>query len=376
MKFGSGRWLFLGAVLAVAQTQAMMVRIRNIARPLGARQNQLSAVGLVVGLDGTGDSNYTGFSDQALSNLLSNYGINDPASSLRTKNVAVVMVTCQLDPFLKNGDKADVVVSSMGDATSLAGGVLVQTPLKAADGKVYAVAQGPVSVGGKLYGKIGSLLSRGPMTTGRIPNGAIVEQAVPATVVGEDDRIDYALQIPDYTTAARMAMAINETFAQLKPAYANVAQAKDASTVEVTVPQEFRHNVVDFMAAVEQVQFNIEEVSNKVVVNERTGTVVMGMNVAIDTVAVAHGNLNVNIQVTNQVSQPNYFQPGSSALFYNNENIHVKGAGGNLVALPETATIADLVAALNVIGATPADLISILQAINAAGALHGDLEIM
>ena len=173
-----------------------------------------------------------------------------------------------------------------------------------------------------------------------------------------------------------MAMAINDTFKKLKPDYAQVASAKDAKTVEVEIPADFRDYPVEFMAAVEQVEFNIEEVADKVVVNERTGTVVMGFKVSIDTCAVSHGGLNVNVKVANQVSQPAWFQPGASALFYNNQNIDVRGGGSNVVTLPETATVADLVSALNAIGASSRDLITILQAIKEAGALHGDLEIL
>jgi flagellar P-ring protein precursor FlgI len=369
-------FLIVSCLLLAGPLAASPVRVRNVARPLGQRENQLTGLSLVMGLSGTGDSRNTVFTNQALSNMLGTYGINDAAEVIKTKNVAAVMVTANMGPYLKEGDKIDVQVSSLGDATSLAGGILIQTPLKGANGKVYAVAQGAISVGGQLGGKVGSLLAHGPTTTGRVPNGAMIEQEIPATVVNEESKIRYALQTPDYSTCARMAMAINEEFKKLKPDYSDIAQAKDASIVEVTIPDEFLHNQVEFMAAVEQVSFNVEEVSNKVVVNERTGTVVMGMDATIDTVAVAHGNLNVNIQVTDQFSQPAWFQPGSSALYFENKNLHVQGGGGNLVALPESATVADLVSALNLIGATPRDLITILQSIKAAGALHADLEIL
>jgi flagellar P-ring protein precursor FlgI len=370
------RLLAFALALMSVSLEAAMIQVRNAARPLGQRENQISAIGLVAGLNGSGDTRNTAFTQQALSNLLGTYGINDAAAAIKSRNVAVVMITANIGAYLKEGDRVDVVISSMGDATSLAGGVLVQTPLKGADGKVYAVAQGPVSVGGQLGGRVGSLLTAGPTTTGRIPGGALVEAEIPATVVGENDIIRYALQLPDYTTSARMAMAINETFAQLKPEFSAIAAAKDASVVEVQIPQEYRQNPVEFMAAVEQVNFNVEERSNKVVVNERTGTVVMGMKVALDTIAVAHGNLNVNIQVTSRVNEPPFFSPGTSALYFNHTNLKVEGGGGNLVTLPESATIADLVTALNLIGATPRDVISILQAVKAAGALHADLEIM
>ncbi len=369
--------LFLICFFVAAQVSAGIMQLRNVARPLGQRDNQLSGLGLVVGLNGTGDTRQTAFTQQALANLLANYGIANPGEAIRSRNVAAVLVQGQLKPYLKNGDKLDVLVSSLGDATSLAGGTLIQTPLKGANGNVYAAAQGAVSVGEQMGGSVGSLISaRGYKTAGRVPNGALVENEVPSTVIAEDNRIQYVLSTPDYSSAARMALAINAEFAKIKPEYNSIAVAKDASLVEVDVPIDFREYPVEFMAAIEQVEFEIEERANKVVVNERTGTVVIGFKVSIDTVAVAHGNLNVNIKVSNQVSQPAWYQPGASALFFNNQNIDVRGGGGSLVTLPESATVGDLVSALNAIGASPRDLVSILQAIKAAGALHGELEIM
>ncbi|MGH7442661.1 MAG: flagellar basal body P-ring protein FlgI [bacterium] len=363
-------------LLLTLQLRAGIVEVRNVARPVGARDNQLSGLGIVAGLGGTGDTQLTVFTQQALLNLLASYGLNS-ASNLQSRNVAVVMVTATLAPYLKNGDHMDVLVSSVGDCTSLAGGTLMQVPLKGADGKTYAVAQGAVSIGEQMGGRLGGLISaRGYSTAGRIPDGALIENEVPSTVVDDDYTIEYALKIPDMSSAARMTMAINQTFANLDPRYADIASAKDAGTVEVQIPADFRQYPVEFMAAVGQVQFNIEEQADRVVVDERTGTVVIGFKVGIDTCAIAHGNLNVNVRTTDEMSQPAWFQPGASALYFHNRNINVKGGGGNLVAIPETATVQDLVAALNAIGATPRDLISILQAIKAAGALHGDLVIM
>jgi flagellar P-ring protein precursor FlgI len=369
-------FLVLAALCMASALSAGVMQIRDVARLAGQRDNQLQSIGLVVGLAGTGDTQQTAFTQQALANWLSNMGLSADAT-IKSRNVAVVLVSAQLKPFMKNGDKMDVLVSSMGDATSLAGGTLVQVPLKGADGKVYAVAQGAVSVGDQMGGRLGALISSaGYKTAGRVPSGALIENEVPATVVGDDNRIEYVLRSPDLSSAARMAMAINDTFVKLKPDYAGIATAKDAKTVDVEIPADFRDYPVEFMAAVEQIEFNPEEMGDKVVVNERTGTVVIGFKVAIDTCAVAHGNLNVNVRTTNQVSQPAWFQPGASALYYNNQNINVKGGGGNLVALPESATVQDLVSALNAVGASPRDLIAILQAIKEAGALHGDLEIL
>lgn len=363
-------------LLAGVQATAGIVQVRNVTRPLGQRDNQLSGVGLVVGLAGSGDSRQTLFSQQALANLLSNMGLASD-DSIKSRNVAAVLVTAQLKPYMKNGDKLDVVVSSMGDASSLASGTLIQTPLKGADGKVYAVAQGSVSVGELMGGRVGSLISaKAYKTAGRVPGGAIIENEVPATVVRDDYRIEYVLRTPDMSSSARMAMAINESFGAMKQDYRTIASAKDAKTVEVEIPVDFRDYPVEFMAAVEQVEFNVEERSDKVVINERTGTVVIGFKVAIDTCAVSHGSLNVNVKSVNQVSQPAWFQPGASALFYNNQNIDVRGGGANLVTLPESASVQDLVSALNAIGASPRDLIAILQAIKEAGALHGELEIL
>jgi flagellar P-ring protein precursor FlgI len=369
--------IILAVFLALASaSQAARMHIRDVARPIGERDNQLTGVGLVVGLNGTGDSGNSSFTQQAMINLLQNFGIANPETAIRTKNAAAVMVQAKLGPYLKDGDKLDVLVSSLGDASSLAGGTLVQVPLKAANGQVYAVAQGAISVGEQLGGRVGSLLAAKGRTTGRVPSGAIVENEVPATVVGDENVIRYVLQSPDYTSAARMSMAINETFAQIKPEYGDSAKAKDAAVVEVRIPVDFAEYPADFMAALEQVEFDVEEKANRVVVNERTGTVVMGMKVRIDTVAVAHGNLSVNVMTSSQISQPAWFAPGESALYFSNSNTSVKGGGNSLIALPESASVADLVTALNTIGASSRDLISILQAIKAAGGLHAELEIL
>jgi len=366
----------LGLLLLTAPLAAGVMQVRNVARLAGQRENQLQGIGLVVGLGGTGDTQDSVYSQQALSNLLNNMGLAAD-NTVKAHNVAIVLVTANLKALAKNGDRVDVLVSSMGDATSLAGGTLVQVPLKGADGKVYAVAQGPLSVGDQMGGKLGSLISaRSYKTAGRVPGGALIENEVPATVIGEDNRLQYVLEQPDLTNAARMAMAINTEFGKMKNEYSTIASAKDAKTVDVEIPADFRDYPVEFMAALEQVDFNVEETANRVVINERTGTVVIGFKVAIDTCAVAHGNINVNVKTTNQTSQPAWFSPGASALYYNNQNIEVKGGGSTLVALPETATVQDLVAALNAVGASPRDLIAILQAIKEAGALHGELEIL
>jgi flagellar P-ring protein FlgI len=374
--------IFIAAVLllsiAAATLFALEREVRNIARFKGVRDNQLTGFGLVVGLKGSGDTKTTVFTGQAIANMLKRFGVADPAGQIKTRNVAAVMVTANLPPFAKKGDKIDVLVSSMGDAKSLDGGVLLQTVLKGLDEQVYSAAQGSVSTGGS-DGTANNLSSlRNRQTVGRVPGGGLVEREVPVTFVDDKNNIYLQLSIPDFTTAYRVTDVINSQFwakdagGQDKP----IANAIDAGTIKIAVPYDFQNNCVEFAAAVEGLPVEIEERSEKIVVNERTGTVVMGADVTIDTCAVAHGSFNVNINVTKQISQPNPFLPGASAMVYEDSNIKVEGGGKQVVTLPQGANVSDLVSALNVLGASPKDIISILQAIRAANALHADIEIM
>ncbi len=349
---------------------AAELRVRNVARFKGVRDNQLTGFGLVVGLKGTGDRNTTVFTTQAIVNMLKRFGIADAANQITVRNVAAVMVTANLPAFAKKGDKLDVVVSSMGDAQSLNGGVLLVTTMKGLDDSIYVSAQGPVSTGegGMAVNSIIALKSR--QTTGRVPSGGLVEKEVPVTFVDEKNNMILIMNIPDFTSSDRITYAINSQF------WGTIASAVDAGTIKIAVPFDFQNNYVEFAAAVEGLYVEMEEVANKVVVNERTGTVVMGSDVAIDTCAVSHGNFNVNIAVTKQISQPNSFVPGASAMVYEDSNIKVEGAGNQLVTLPMGANVQDLVNALNVLGATPMDIISIIQAIKAANALHAEVSIM
>jgi flagellar P-ring protein precursor FlgI len=344
--------------------------IRNVARFKGVRDNQITGFGLVVGLKGTGDRTTSVFTSQAIVNMLKRYGVADAVSQMTTRNVAAVMVTANLEAFAKKGSKLDVVVSSMGDAQSLDGGVLLQTTLKGLDDNVYVVAQGPVSTGdsGSAMSSIVAMNKRA--TTGRVPNGGLVEKEVPVTIMDDRNNMFLLLDIPDFTSADRIMYAINTQF------WGKIAAADDAGTVKIHVPFDFQNDVVSFAAAVEGLYVEIEEKSNKIVVNERTGTVVMGGDVTIDNVAVAHGNYNVNIAVSKQLSQPNPFVPGASAMEYEDSSIKVEGGGNQLVTMPEGANVQDLVNALNVLGASPKDIISIIQALKAADAIHADLEIM
>lgn len=358
----------------LGQAEPTLARVKDVARVIGVRDNELYGYGLVLGLNGTGDRRQNAFfTAQSIQNLLIRQGINLPATgrTLDTKNVAAVMVTAKLPPFAKPGTTIDVTVSSLGDATSLAGGTLLITPLQGADSKVYAVAQGPVSIGGGFSitaPGTGETVQKNHPTVGRVVNGATVEREVPM-VVGPQ-RLSIALLQPDFTTSARLAQAINAGLA------ADVAQAIDAATVTVAVPGAAQGRVVDFMAQIEQVEVPTDAPA-KVIVNERTGTIIMGSHVKITTVAVSHGNLSIQIKSEFQVSQPPPFAPtGAQTTVVPKTETTVKEEKAPVVLLKSGASIGDLVQGLNAIGATPRDLIAILQAIKRAGALHAELEIM
>ncbi|MCE5299879.1 MAG: flagellar basal body P-ring protein FlgI [Spirochaetia bacterium] len=360
----------LALLFSAEALMAVELRVRNIARFKGVRDNQLTGFGLVVGLKGTGDRNTTVFTTQTMVNMLRRFGIADAANQIKVRNVAAVMVTANLPAFAKRGDKLDVVVSSVGDSKSIDSGVLLLTTLKGLDDNVYVTAQGPVSTGENSMGANGLAVLKSRQNTARVPNGGIVEKEVPVTFVDDKNNMYLLLNIPDFTSADRVTYAINSQF------WGNVANATDAATIKIRVPPDFQNNLVEFAAAVEGLYVETEERSHKVVVNERTGTVVMGADVSIDTCAVAHGSFNVNVNVTKQVSQPNSFVPGASAMVYEESNIKVEGAGKQFVNLPQGVNVQDLVNALNALGASPKDVISILQAIKAAQALHAEIEIM
>ncbi len=342
-------------------------RIKDVAKVQGVRSNQLVGYGLVVGLAGTGDSTTKSLETaQSIINLLKTYGVSVTGTQFQAKNVAAVMVTAQLPPFVKSGDTIDITVSSMGDAKSLTGGVLLQAPLKAANGKVYAVAQGALSTGGYGISSSGSSQQKNIPTVGNVPNGAIVEQDVP-TQFNAGNTITLALSQPDFTTASRISEAIDSRFGA-------IAAANDPGTVVVTIPANYSGNVVSFVAAIEELSITPDNMA-KVVINERTGTIVMGSNVTIDEVAVAQGSLTIKISKDAQVSQPPPLSNGSTVVTPQT-NIDVKEDQASLIVLPATANVGDVVSALNSIGATPRDIINILQSIKAAGALHADLQTM
>lgn len=352
--------------VGTAFAESASTRIKDIAKVQGVRSNQLVGYGLVVGLNGTGDSNKSIETLQSIGNMLKSFGVAIDTTTLKPKNVAAVLVTATLPPFVREGDTVDIAVSSIGDAKSIQGGTLVQTPLKAGNGNVYAVAQGAVSTGGFTAGRGGNTAQKNFPTVGTTPNGAIVEHSVEDDL-GTNGTLSLSLAQPDFTTSARVAQAINSQFG-------GIARASNPGRVDVTIPSYYRGNVVGFVASLEELPVTPDSIA-KVVVNERTGTIVMGGNVSVDDVAIAQGGLSISISKDTNAEQPAPFSYGRT-IVTNNTDVNVKEDKANTIVLQATADINDVVGALNAVGATPRDIISILQAIKAAGALHADLQII
>lgn len=352
--------------LAAPSAEALDARVKDVARIQGVRENELFGYGLVIGLNGTGDKAGTLFTVQSIASMLQRMGIQVPRDRIGVKNVAAVVVTAKLPAFAKAGTTLDVAVSSLGDASTLQGGMLLLTPLQAADGKVYAVAQGPVSLGGfRVDSGGGDKVQKNHPTVGRIPNGAIIEREVPTTVV-ENQTLAISLHNPDFTTAGRLAEAVTGA---LGPSRARV---EDAATVRVAVlPGD---DVMALIAKLEHLRISPDHVA-KVVVNERTGTIIMGSEVRISTVAIAHGSLSVQIRTDYQVSQPLPFSRGKTEVVPQRDT-RVQEDRRNISLIPEGASIGDLIQALNALGVTSRDLIAILQAIKQSGALQAELEII
>ncbi len=349
-------------------TLAYAERIKDIATVEGVRGNALIGYGLVVGLNGTGDtSNSSPFTINSIAAMLERFGVNVRAdiSKMKPKNIAAVMVTAELPAFSRPGQQIDVTVSSMGDSASLRGGTLLITPLLGGDKQVYSVAQGPISVGGfSLAGKAATVTKNHP-TVGKIPNGGRIERAAPRGLDAAQNKIVLTLNRADFTTVRRMQEAINKKFGQ------PVARAIDAGTVEV---MNTENNAIMMVSDLEQIELQTDHRAI-VVMDERTGTIVMGQEVAIDMVAVAHGSIQVSVGEDSKVSQPNAFSGGKTAAV-NSTTVDVTEEKAKLVVLPKTATLSSLVEALNAVGASPSDMIAVLQAIKAAGALHADLKVI
>jgi flagellar P-ring protein FlgI len=360
--------IFSVVLLTLASFAAYADRIKDVASIQGVRDNQLMGYGLVVGLDGSGDqTTQTPFTVQSIISMLSQMGVNMPqGTSLQLKNVAAVMVTASLPPFSKPGQTIDVTASSMGNAKSLRGGTLLMTPLKGADGQVYAMAQGSLLVSGVGAAAGGSSVQVNHLSVGRVPGGATVERAVPS-VLGQGEYIHLELNSNDFTTASRIVNVINT---QVAP---DIAVAQDGRMIEVRAPQG--SGLVAFISRIENLEISLAQGVARVIINARTGSIVMNQAVTLDACAVAHGNLTVVINAESAVSQPNARSAGQTVIT-EKAAIDVKSDKGGLVQLPKGTSLSDVVKALNAIGATPQDLLAILQAMKSAGALHAELEVI
>jgi flagellar P-ring protein precursor FlgI len=352
----------------VCPTWLGAARIKDLADINGVRDNQLVGYGLVVGLDGTGDGKKSLFTVQSMVSMLEKMGVTINPNEINVANVAAVMVTAKLPPFAKSGNRIDALVSSIGDAKNLQGGTLLMTPLKAANGLIYAVAQGPVNTGGfQASGASGGVQKNFP-TVGRVISGALVEREINLDLNARRN-LTLSIREPDFTTATRLTDAINALF------YDRIADARDAGTVEVNIPMAYLGNVVELVAMIEKLEVN-PDIAAKVVINERTGTVVMGENVRIATIAIAHGNLSIVIKESPQVSQPLPLSQGGQTVVTPRTDLSVQEDTNQLVLIPSGASIGDVVGALNALGVSPRDLIAIFQAIKAAGALQAELEVI
>ena len=370
----AARWLAPCAVLLAALCTALpasALRIKEVAAVQGVRSNQLTGYGLIVGLDGTGDqTTQMPYTTQALQNYLLQMGISLPpgtSNQLQLKNVATVIVTAQLPAFAQPGQTLDVTVSSMGNAKSLKGGMLIATPLRGADGEIYALAQGNVVIAGAGAAAGGSKVQINHLSAGRVPQGAQVERAVP-TPLHDGDFILLGLNASDFQTARRVAQAINAKHG------AGQATALDGRTVQVQAPSGPGARV-NFIAELEELPIEIAAPAAKVVINARTGSVVLNQAVTLGPCAIAHGNLSITISSTPVISQPGAFSQGQTVVAQKSD-IQIRQEPGNIIQVPASAQLADVVRALNTLGATPQDLLAILQAIKAAGALNAELEVI
>ena len=357
------------AIALLGSGQAVAERLKDLASVQGVRNNQLVGYGLVVGLDGSGDqTTQTPFTTQSIINMLAQLGTTLPTTqSLQLKNVAAVMVTAILPPFARTGQQIDITVSSMGNAKSLRGGTLVMTPLKGADGQIYAQAQGNLLVGGAGAGSAGSKVVVNHLLAGRVVGGATVEREVP-TALGQGPFVHYEMATTDFGTTQRVVEAINR---EIGP---GTAQAIDGRLVRVAAPEDANSRVA-FLGRLESLDVRPTKTVAKVIINPRTGSVVMNQTVTIDSCAVAHGNLSVIINTEQKVSQPNTLAGGQTVTTTQSE-IDIKQGGGSLIQLKAGVNLAEVVKAINALGAGPQDLLSILQSMKAAGALRAELEII
>jgi flagellar P-ring protein precursor FlgI len=351
---------------ASADAFSQSVLIKDIAHVQGVTGNQLVGYGVVVGLAGTGDTTSAIFTSQTIQNILQTFGLNVSTQDVRTRDVAAVIVTATLPPFAHSGDNVDIDVSAMGDSSSLQGGTLVLTELRAANNDVYATAQGPVSVGGFSAGFDSNTITKNHTSAGRVPNGAVIARDMITNIQQDPSGFNYVLTTPDYKTAANLASALNGRFGY------NTARALDAETVRVNLPAGYRGNPVLFLADASDISMSEDELA-KVVMNERTGTIVFGGDIKLAPCAIAHGNLTITISTQNQVNT----QPFTSVAppIQTNTTVQAQEKGKQLTFIAGAATLSSVVRALNTMGVSPRDLIAIVQALRQAGSLQADLEI-
>jgi len=362
-------------LISSTAASAEIIHLKDIARVQGVTTNQLIGYGVVTGLAGTGDSTSVVFTSKTIQNMLQSFGINTALGDIQTRNVAAVTVTAQLSPFAHSGDTVDVTVSSMGDATSLQGGTLVLCELRAADSLVYATAQGAVSIGGFSVGTSGgggaNTVTKNHPAVGRIPQGGLIARTMHTTLQNDPSHLDYALTTSDAITASRVARALNAHFGP------GTAHARDYQSIWVNLPSMYVGDPVDFLAEAGDIRLDADQVA-KVVLNEKTGTVVMGGDITLAPVAIAHGNLSITVTTTNEVVQPGAvgsFTTAQSAT-QTNTRIHATEGGKRLILLNAAPTLAQVVRSLNTIGVSPRDLIAIVQALHEAGSLKADVEII
>ncbi len=363
-------WFLLPALLfagEAAKDKKVESRLKEVARLQGVRGNQLMGYGVVVGLDGTGDKDQTRFTQQSLANLLGRQGITVNPTQIKVKNVAAVMVTAELPPFAKPGTRIDVTVSSTGDAKSLAGGTLLMTPIQGPDGATYVVAQGALLVGGFSAGGGGASVTKNHPTVGRIPEGGLVERAV-AGDFNARPTLRYSLLEEDFTTAVRVVHAINEELGE------RAAKAEDSRTVEVKIPKDYEGRAVELVARLENLGVQLQPKA-RVVVNEKTGTIILGSEVKLGAVSIVQGGLSIQVTSTPLVSQPKPFSQGKTVVAEKKEVTATEEKGKNVNVEPGTS-VGKLAETLNAMGVSPRDMVAILQAIKDAGALQAELRIL
>jgi flagellar P-ring protein precursor FlgI len=354
------------SVLVPISALAQPALLKDIAHVQGVVANQLVGYGVVTGLAGTGDSTSVTFTSKTIQNILQNFGLTTNLSDVQTRNVAAVMVTAELPPFAHSGDRVDVTVSSMGDSTTLQGGTLIMSELHGPDNQVYATAQGPISVGGFTIGDTGNSVTKNHTAAGRIPQGGVVAKTMTTNIQSDASGFSYVLTAPDAQTASRVAKALNRRFGQ------NTARANDYETVHVTLPGTYLNDPIDFLADAGDLTIAVGQTA-RVVMNERTGTVVMGGDITLAPCAIAHGNLSVTITTNNTVVAPGAFTNAQSQT-QTNTSVKATEEKKKLVMLQGSPTLAQVVRALNTIGVSPRDLIAIVQALREAGSLQADLE--